>query len=262
MGKAECLYIRCMKRVLMCLLLLIPVMVGAQKCDQVLVSGRVLDTLRPQYFYNLMVINRTSGRGVFGQPSGSFSVYASNHDSITLSVKGYPPVQFIVEADSNCQFRRNYIIEGKAQELKEVAVTPLKSLEEIKEERAALALRETRQVTGIEVIQSPITALYEAFSKKAKSRRWIAEQEYKDDQERVLRELLRLYVSYDIVDLSDEEFRDFIEFLNVDDTFLKTASEMELITFIKDKYEHYRMLTPKPTPEDLEKQRNAFPENH
>ena len=119
---------------------------------------------------------------------------------------------------------------------------PLKTLEQIKEERASLVMRETRMVTGIEVMQSPITALYQAFSKKEKTKRWIAEQEYKNDQVRILKELLRTYVAFEVIDLSDEEFESFISFLNVDEDFLKTASELDLITFIQDKYLHYRSM--------------------
>lgn len=210
-----------------------------QDCEQVLFSGSIRDTLQPQGFYNLMVVNRSSGRGVFGQPNGTFSVYASEGDTISLSVRGYIPVDVIVTPDSNCQHKNKYYIEGKAQEIAAVEVRPLKTLQEIKEERAELAMRETRTVTGLEVMQSPITALYQAFSKKERSKRWVAEQVYKDDQRRIVKELLRNYVAYDIVDLSEEEFDEFISFLNLNDYFLKTASELELIHFIKDKYEHY-----------------------
>lgn len=213
----------------------------SQDCEQVLFSGTIKDTLQPQGFYNLMVVNRSTGRGVFGQPNGHFSVYASNGDTISLSVRGYIPVNVIVQADSNCQHRSNYYIEGKAQEIAAVEVRPLKSLQEIKEEREALAMRETRTVTGMEVMQSPITALYQAFSKKERAKRWVAEQEYKDDQRRIVRELLRNYVAYEIIELSQEDFDEFINFLNLNDSFLKTASEMELIHFIKDKFDHYQL---------------------
>jgi len=189
-----------------------------------------------------MVINRSTGQGVFGQPNGSFSVYVNEGDSISLSVRGYDNVNTVIVADSNCQDKRQFYIEGKAQEVEQVYVRPLKTLEEIKEERASLVMRETRMVTGIEVMQSPITALYQAFSKKEKTKRWIAEQEYKDDQVRIIKELLRTYVAYEVIDLSDEEFENFIAFLNIDEDFLKTASELELITFIQDKYEHYKGL--------------------
>lgn len=214
----------------------------SQKCDKVLFTGKVIDTLRPQNFYNLMVVNRSTGIGVFGQPNGSFYVYVSNGDSISISIKEYTTVNIVIKADSNCQVRKQFIIERKPQEIQEVVIKPLKTLEQIKEERENLALRETRQVTGLEVLRSPITALYQAFSKREQNKRWIAEQEYKDDQRKIVRELLHLYVAYDIIELSEEDFDAFIYFLNVNDSFLKTASEMELITFIQDKFDHFKRI--------------------
>jgi hypothetical protein len=76
-------------------------------------------------------------------------------------------------------------------------------------------------------------------SKKERNKRWIAEQQYKDNQRKVVQELLRLYVANDIINLTEDEFDDFISFLNINEEFLKTATEMELITFIQDKYEHF-----------------------
>jgi hypothetical protein len=228
-----------MRILVVCIFLGLNAFSALTQCDEVLVSGKVEDTLRPQSFYNLMVINRTTGRGVFGRPNGAFSVYASPGDSIALSVRGYPLITVCVIPDSNCQFNNTYFIENKILDVEEVVVRPLKSLEQIRAERESLAMRETRQVTGIDVLQSPITALYQAFSRKEQSKRWVAAQEYKDDQRRIVKELLRNYVAYEIVDLTEEEFDEFISFLNIDENFLKTASEMELITFIKDKYVHF-----------------------
>ncbi len=212
----------------------------AQRCEKVLFTGKVIDTIRPQNFYNLMIINRRTGQGVFGQPNGIFSVYVKEKDSVLLSIKGYPIIRTLIVADSNCQYKKEYYIESNVVEIKEIEVRPLKSLQQIKEERESLVMRETRMVTGIEALRSPITALYQAFSKKEQHKRWIAQQEYKDNQRMIVKELLRNYVSYDIISLSEEDFDAFISFLNIEDSFLKTATEMELITFIKDKYEHFK----------------------
>lgn len=212
------------------------------QCEQVLFKGKVQDTIRPQGFYNMMVVNRTSGKGVFGQPNGTFSVYVNDMDSITISVKGYKMIQYVIDADSNCQDTRYFYVEGKPQEVAEVIVKPIKTLDQIREERESLALRETRMVTGMEVIQSPITALYQAFSKKERSKRTVAELQYLDSQREIVRQLLRTYVAYDVVDLSEEEFDEFIFFLNVSPDFLRTATEWELIEFIKGKYEHFKLL--------------------
>ncbi len=215
---------------------------GQTSCEKVFIKGRVIDSLRPQSFYNLMVVNKTEGKGVFGQPNGSFFTYAKDQDQMVLSVKGYPQHKFTVVADSNCQCQIDVFIERPPQVFDEVIIKPLKSLAKIKEERASLALRETRMVKGVEVLQSPITALYQAFSRKERNKRWIAEQEYKDNKARVVRELLSLYVAYDIIDLDQDEFDLFIQFLNINEDFLKTASEMDLVLFIKDKYEHFMLL--------------------
>ena len=212
------------------------------QCEQVFVSGKVIDTMNVDMFYNLMVINKTSGRGVFGQPDGHFSVYVRPGDKIALSTKGYPVYEFIATADGDCQNHILAYIERIPQEIEQVVVRPLKSLEQIKEERQALSQRETRTVTGINVMESPITALYQAFSKKEQNKAWIAEQQYKDDQRRIVKELLRLYIAFEIIDLPETTFDDFITFLNIDENFIKTASEMELVLFIKDKYDHFKSL--------------------
>lgn len=212
-----------------------------QSCDKVLFTGRVIDSAQTQSFYNLMLVNRRTGQGVFGQPNGTFSIYVNNGDTVALSVKNYLLIKTVVVADSNCQYKHTYYLERKFSELPEVSVRPLKSLEQIKEERQELALRETRTVTGVDIFQSPITALYQTFSKKEQNKRWIAEQEYHDDQRRIVKELLRNYVAYDIIDLTEEQFDQFISFLNINEDFLKTATEMELITFIQDKYEHFKL---------------------
>lgn len=231
-----------MKKLLVLTFLFVTGLSYTQNCDKVLFTGKVIDTIRPQSFYNLMIINRSTGQGVFGQPNGSFSLFLKQGDSVSVSVKGYPIQHFTINADSNCQFVKKIIVDNKTEELREIVIKPLKTLDQIREEREALAMRETRLVTGIEVLQSPITALYQAFSKSEKNKRWIAEQEYKDNQRKIVKELLRLYVAYEIINLDDEEFDDFIDFLNVNEEFLKTATEMELVTFIKDKFEHFKII--------------------
>ena len=80
-----------------------------------------------------MVVNRTTGKGVFGQPNGNFSAYVSNGDQIVLSIKGYPKFNYTILGDSNCQFLVFENIERLPQELEEVVIRPLKTLNQIKD---------------------------------------------------------------------------------------------------------------------------------
>ncbi|MDX1446093.1 hypothetical protein [Lishizhenia sp.] len=228
-------------------------------CEQVYVKGKVYDTLQPQGFYNMMVINKSEGKGVFGMPNGTFSMYTKNGDTIALTVKEYSKHSYIVVADSNCQFIIDLPLSPKVQEFDEVRIYPLKSLEEIKKERQELSMRETRTVTGINVVQSPITALYERFSKTGKAKKKVAELEHQDNINAILKELLRLYVSNDVGNLKEEHFADFVEFLNIDENFLRTSTDYELVVFINDKLEHYRYFHPEYFNTDEEQEGEANP---
>lgn len=233
-----------MKLIVPILLLLSGMTYGQKPCNKVWLKGKVEDTLNRHAFLNLMVVNTTTGEGVFGQPNGTFGVYVGNNDSIILSVKGYERYGFRVVGDSSCHFDVYAAVERKARQIEEVVIRPLKSIQQIKEERADLALRETRTITGIEAFQSPITALYQRFSKREQSKAIVAQKEYEDKKVEIVQELLRLYVSYDIIKLDSDDFVDFVHFMAMDEDFLKTASDMELVTFIKDKLEHYLLLHP------------------
>ena len=221
-----------MRLILLYTLLLISVYSIGQ-CDEIYLKGKVKDTLNDRGFYNLMVINLTTQQGVFGQPSGRFAVYVNPGDRIAFSVQGYKKVIINIPLADQCTLDTLIVLPTRIQEYDQVTVHPIKSLETIKKEREELSMRETRTVTGVNVLQSPITALYERFSKKAQSKRKVAEMEHQDNINDVLKDLLRLYVSYDVVYLEEEQFTAFVHFLNIDEHFLKTASDYELITYIK-----------------------------
>jgi hypothetical protein len=214
-----------MKNGLFLLFIVLNTIVFGQTCSKVLVVGSVMDSLNYPSYYNFMLVNRRTGQGSFGNANGKFSIY-----DLT---------RFVVKGDSNCQSKQIIGIYPKARVIGEVTVRPLKSLEQIKDEREALVMRDTRTVTGLNAFQSPITALYERFSKRGKSVAMSSELRYKDQKAQLLQELLRVYVAFEIIDLDEEEFDQFITFLNINEEFLKTATEYELVTYISDKFEHY-----------------------
>lgn len=207
------------------------------------IKGRVVDTSFNVGFYNMVVVNKSVGKGIFGNYDGTFEIEVKKGDVIGVSVVGYQTATLSYKDSS---YRRTYrpIIYINTLEYtgKEVIVKPLKTLEELQKERASIAKREVPKVTVTNAIESPITALYLAFSKREQTKRKVAEMEYQDKQRDVVKEILRLYVHNDIIDLDDDEFEEFITFLNLNIDLLKYASDYELITYIKSKYEHFRRI--------------------
>jgi hypothetical protein len=60
--------------------------------------------------------------------------------------------------------------------------------------------------------------------------------------DKVVKELLRVYISYEIIDLNEDEFLAFMQFLNLNEDFLKSSSDYQLITYIREKYNHFKAL--------------------
>jgi len=207
------------------------------------IRGRVIDTTATIGFYNMVVVNKTAGKGIFGDYTGNFEIIVRKGDLIAISVVGYQTT-YISFAESEYKPVYDVVIYLKmlAYSSEEVVITPLKTLEELQEERSNIAKREVPTVTVENAFQSPITALYVAFSKREKTKRLVADMEYQDQQDDVVREILRLYVHNDIIDLSEADFEEFILFLNLSPEFLMTASDYELITYIQDKYEHFKRI--------------------
>jgi hypothetical protein len=204
------------------------------------ITGKVIDTSKYVSFYNVMIVNKTAGKGIFGSYDGTFKITVKKSDLVGLSVTGYK-TKYLSFKDKT--FKENYevtiYLALNSFVSEKVEVTPYKTLEELQKERASIAKREVPTVTVASAFESPITALYVAFSKREKTKRLIADMEFEDQKRNVVKEILRLYVHNDIIDLEDEEFDSFITFLNLNDRFLQTAKDYDLITYIKYKYEHY-----------------------
>lgn len=233
----------------------------AQSCKEVNLWGSLRDTTARHGFYNVFIINKSAGRGVFGKPDGTFSITVNPGDSIYFTIAGYETIKMKASADSTCRHEFRGSLKMIEYRKEEVVVYPVKTLTQLKEERERLAQTETRIVTGYQALQSPITALYQEFSRRERMKKKVAELQYQDDMEMVVKELLRVYVSYDIIELEEDEFLDFIIFLNLNEQFLKSASDYDLIIYIKEKYIHFRQLRGEYIYKPIPVQEQISPEN-
>ena len=91
-------------------------------------------------------------------------------------------------------------------------------------------------------MESPITALYQAFSRRERNKRLVAEMRNNDRRRELLKELFRKYVDNDIITLDNADFDDFVDFSNVSENFMKTSTQYEFIMYIKKRFEVYQMV--------------------
>lgn len=195
---------------------------------------------------NLFVINKRLQQGNFANPNGSFKIRMRKNDVLVVGSYGYKNVEISIE-DSSLQ--ESYYVEVRlsplSYQLNTVTVFGERELEQIYKDIEDLGYnRKDYQTTGISAVSSPITALYEAFSRRAQKDREAIRLMNESKRREILKELLAKYVDHDIIDLEDEEFDNFLDFCGITDYQLKSLSQLDFVMLIKEKYKLFRQLNP------------------
>ncbi|HVA99436.1 MAG TPA: hypothetical protein VNG53_11125 [Bacteroidia bacterium] len=210
---------------------------------EITVTGTITsdDIMAP--LVNIMVINKRTSTGEFANVDGTFSISIYKTDTLLFTAQGYT-IQKICLKDSVTKPSYKIAVHLHKLEvaLHTVNIFPIKSLDEVQKEINEFHDYKPYDLTGISAISSPITALYERFSKFERSKREVAALEHQDQKDEILKELFRIYVKSDIIQLNEKEFDAFIAYCNLSDEFIQTASEFDLVMAIKKKYESFSQL--------------------
>lgn len=209
---------------------------------KLVVTGKIIDADTWAGIANLMVLNKSTGKGSFGLMDGSFRITIGRTDTLIFGGVGYYNTQKSFGNETGDTVDILVELRPRVYELEPVTVITERDLDEIYEDIEDLGYDEKDyRVSGVDAISSPITFLYQMFSKTERSKRLVHEMENEDRKRELLKELFVKYVKYDIIDLDDEEFDAFIDFLYVPDEFLQASSQYEFIVFIKSQYDMYTL---------------------
>ncbi|MFT6800846.1 MAG: hypothetical protein ACJA2N_000011 [Salibacteraceae bacterium] len=233
-----------MKRHLFILLILCAGMwsdVSAQK-KKVWVTGQVYGMNNTTDLLTLFVVSQANQTGNFGNPNGTYEILVDKNDTLLIGSIGYITQKICVK---DSLFSDTIIVNVHLKQLefylKEVTVFAPRELRRIYDDIEKLGYDERDdRLSGVaDPLSSPITALYERYNKHAQKER-LARELMNDARRRdLLKELFRKYVDANIIDLNDDQFDEFIEYINVSDSFLQNSSQYDFIIFVKMKYKYF-----------------------
>ena len=213
--------------------------------NPVKVKISVLDNVskRPLAGVNIIDPKITS---TFATDGNGFVEYNINwKDTLFVFFPGYKTIQISV-ADSAYQkeFTLFVFLNPFAIGLHDVVIKAPKTLEQIEEERKRLGITPKElQRPEIQPFSSPISALYEVFSARAKEREKLKGQIAEDDRQKVFKELLTYYNERKLIDLPESHFEDFIKFCNLPIDYLRTHSDYEIMKTVTTNYKKYIRLS-------------------
>lgn len=232
------------KRIILLLLLCNGIAAIAQHnvYKPVKISGKVIDSDNPSLqFYNLLVVNKTTAEGVFGNQNGEFVIYARISDTIMVNSVGYNTIKFCLrDSAPQPEYAVQLVLKKISVELRSVTILSPRDLNEIQRDIEKLGVKKDEAILeGVNAFESPITALYQMFSRRERSRKLVAELENEARMRSLLKELLTKYVEADIISLHDDAFDDFIDFCAVSDEMIKRSSQYDFAMYIKSRYQVY-----------------------
>lgn len=188
-----------------------------------------------------IVVNRRTGTGHAFLPGGEFSITGFKSDTFLVTAGGYEFKRFCFRDSA---MKTTYFLHVgltlKNNELNPVTIFPVKDLKTIKQDRQGLGVEPTRTTEGVtDAVSSPITFLYERFSREGRSKALVAELENQDRKNAVLKDLFRTYNRAGVINLPEADFDAFILYLNMPEWYLKTATDYDLAVTIKQRYEQF-----------------------
>ncbi|HMQ75865.1 MAG TPA: hypothetical protein PKE21_07300 [Flavobacteriales bacterium] len=214
--------------------------------EEVTVRGRVVAQGHQGSYYDLMVVNKRTRTGSFGNADGTFITRMLRTDTLLVGLGGYVTKPFTVR-DSVPRSAYDVVIALSPWTivLPEASVLSERTLKQIQQDIARLGYKESDyRVSTVDALQSPITFLYQEFSRRERSKREVARLQNEDRKRELLKELLHKYVEYDIINLSNDSFDDFIDFCAVPDEVMQGLSQYEFLIYVRKKYELYTSLGP------------------
>jgi hypothetical protein len=203
------------------------------------IEGRVRDP-HGQGIPNAIIVNNRTKTGSFGNSNGFYSIVCDKNDTLSITALSYYTRQLCMK-DSLVKdvYYPTVFLDDRTYMLPIVELISPRDLEAIERDLMRLGFNENQFKTSS--FSSPITFLYEQFSKRERSKLEVSFLEYEDRKRALLKELFHLYVDYDIIELTNDEFDAFIDFMHVSDEFIRQSTQYEFLIFVKEEFQQYKI---------------------
>ena len=184
------------------------------------------------------IINKTQNMGTVSDAYGDFKITANVNDSISFSAIGY---ERITIALTDSMFTYGYIIKLKpaTYELEEVTIQPLIVKPLITKWEVYTKPLPNQGGINIPTGISPITALYNRFSKEGKQKRYFQKVSEGTADFMLIGEKFNGEMVSQITGLRDDELIKFMSYCSFTNDFLMNYSPETIKREIRKKYHEY-----------------------
>ena len=193
-----------------------------------IISGRLLDSITYKPIADVVVVNKKTNKVTLSGHDGYYYINVNLNDTLVFYLIGYFPKFFLIKNQQD--FNKQVHVSFLKPNIEELKVTAKKITKEKK--------KPFNQTPA--TIESPISFLYEQFSRKYKQYRKIEalEKEKYDRQLKDGRFTKEFVMSVTGIE-EDVEAEEFMRMCRFSNDFLENASDYDFLVAIHKKYRYY-----------------------
>jgi hypothetical protein len=222
------------KLILFSIFFLVKNMLCAQSMVQV--KGVVFDADSNALLDSVTIIVKNTSRIMQNKTDGSFSVFVKPSDTLIFGIYGYK-VKYLCFKDSSASKDYSNVkvqMLHLSEEMNEVTIKESRTQREIRRDMRDLGMEHAAALQKA-MVTSPVSAIYDRYSKKALTHQLLIEYEYELAKCNLIYELLDIYNRQGIINIPPDQYKAFVTSLNLGWDYLGSAGDYDLAVFIKQK---------------------------
>lgn len=231
-----------MRKVFLLLLLAFSAALFSQR--SYVISGTVFETDTTQSMPFVYLINSRTGNGTVTDYNGRFSIIAKDKDTLTFQYLGYArrryPVSIIKNINDSMKQNIKVVMQPVMINMQGINVYA-NSIKPNEIDYMKRYIKQHAALKGVDAFNSPITALYDQFSRKGREQRKL-QQIF---EEILIREEVNKKINPEILrQLTEDDFVDYEAFKKycwyISDQYILTHEGYDLYAPIMDCYRRYK----------------------
>lgn len=219
--------------------------------------GRLVSikTLEPVSYSHIININNNTG--VISDSSGYFNILASKNDTLLISAISYEYKKVCLQDFEENEYSEYIYLDEKIYTIPEVRILYFGDYNDFKYKLLNLQLPEKYKINPLilktlphnypeiipePTISSPISFMYNMFSKEGKSKRKLKELKEEQSIEANVREIFNESIIEQITGLESDSLLKFIKYCNFSNEYILKTSQYNLYMEISNKYNQFRKI--------------------
>lgn len=231
--------------------------------NKVLIAGFIYDTRTQAPIPYVNIYDKNSKQGTISDTSGYFILSTKIKDTLIISCLGYKTMAlFVPEQTTENKEPMLIFLDPRAYELKNIQIVSLRRQKQFEYDFMNLQNKNIDYENAVKnfpikekvlsfyerdpsfagFIVSPISALYDIFSKEAKEKRKLDKIKQQEESTKYVISKVRYEIIESITGFKDENINYFLSWCNFRHDFLMNISDYDLIILISQKYNDYKLL--------------------